>query len=84
MHLIMAQKGLAVTNYIDDIIGQSVLSKSRASLDALRALLVELDFDISEKKVVQPATKVICLGVDIHKGGWTDLSVLKTTPVTTG
>ena len=62
---IMAQKGFAVTNYIDDIIGHSLVSKSRASFDALRALLEELGFDISEKKVVQPATKVTCLGVDI-------------------
>ena len=62
---IMAQKGFAVTNYIDDIIGHSVVSKSKASLNTLRALFVDLGFDISEKKVVQPATKVTCLGVDI-------------------
>ena len=62
---IMAQKGFAVTNYIADIIGHSVVSKSRASFETLRALLLELGFDISEKKVVQPPTKVTCLGVDI-------------------
>ena len=61
----MPQKGFAVTNYIDDIIDHSVVSKSQASIDTLRALLVELGYDISEKKVVQPATKVTCLGVDI-------------------
>ena len=65
VHFIMAQKGLSVTNYIDDVIGHSVVSKSKASFDALTALLLELGFDISEKKVVQPATKVTCLGVDI-------------------
>ena len=65
LHFIMAQKGFSVTNYIDDVIGHSVVSKSKASFDALTALLLELGFDISEKKVVQPATKVTCLGVDI-------------------
>ena len=65
IRFIMAQKGFAVTNYIDDIIGHSVVSKSNDSFNTLRALLVDLGFDISEKKVVQPATKVTCLGVDI-------------------
>ena len=61
---IMAQKGFPVTNYIDDIIGHSVVSQSNDSFQNLRALLLELGFDISEKKV-KPATKVTCLGVDI-------------------
>ena len=61
----MAHKGFSVTNYIDDVIGHSVVSKSKASFDALTAPLLELGFDISEKKVVQPATKVTCLGVGI-------------------
>ena len=61
----MAQKGFSVTNYIDDIIGHSVVSQSNDSFQILRALLLELGFDISEKKVVKPATKVTCLEVDI-------------------
>ena len=61
----MAQKGFSVTNYIDDIIGHSVISKSNDSFQTLRDLLLELGFDISEKKVVEPSTKVTCLGVDI-------------------
>ena len=65
VRFIMAQKGFSVTNYIDDIIGHSVISKSNESFQTLRALLLELSFDISEKKVVQPATRVTCLGVDI-------------------
>ena len=65
IRFIMAQKGFAVTNYIDDIIGHSLVSKSTASFHTLRALLLDLGFDISEKKVVQPSTKVTCLGVDI-------------------
>ena len=62
---IMAQKGFSVTNYMDDIIGHSVISKSNDSFQTLRALLLELGFEISEKKVVEPSTKVTCLGVDI-------------------
>ena len=63
VRFIMAQKGFSVTNYIDDIIGHSVISKSNESFQTLRALLLELGFDISEKKVVQPATRVTCLGL---------------------
>ena len=37
----------------------------QTSFDALRAPLIELGFDISKKKVLQPATRVTCLGVDI-------------------
>ena len=62
---IMAQQGHSVTNYIDDIIGHSVISKSNESFWALRALLLDLGFDISEEKVITPSTKVTCLGVDI-------------------
>ena len=65
MRFIMAQKGFSVTNYIDDIIGHSVVSKSHDSFRALRALLLELGFDISENKVVELVTKVTYLGVDI-------------------
>ena len=61
VRFIMAQKSFSVTNYIDDVIGHSIVSKSKASFDALTALLLELGFDISKKKVVQPATKVTCL-----------------------
>ena len=61
----MAQKGFLATNYTDDIIGHSVVSKSYESFHTLRDLLLELGFDISEKKVVKPATKVTCLGIDI-------------------
>ena len=65
VRFIMAQKGFSVTNYIDDIIGHSVISKSNESFQTLRDLLLELGFDISENNVVQPATRVTCLGVDI-------------------
>ena len=60
----MAQKSFSVTNYIDDIIGHSVISKSNDSFQTLRDLLLELGFEINKKKVVEPSTKVTCLGVD--------------------
>ena len=65
VRFIMAQKGFSVTNYIDDIIGHSVISKSNDSFQTLRALLLELGIEINEKKVVMPATRVTCLGVEI-------------------
>ena len=65
VHFIMSQRGFSVTNYVDDIIGHSLVRKSHDSYQNLRILLTELGFDISEKKVVKLATKVTCLGVDI-------------------
>ena len=62
---IMSKFGFQVTNYIDDIIGHSVASKAEKSFDTLYNVLTELGFDISYKKVVSPATKVVCLGVEI-------------------
>ena len=39
--------------------------------DYLYNLLLDLGFDISEKKVVTPATKVTCLGVEINSENFT-------------
>ena len=49
VRFIMAQNGFSVTNYIDDIIGHSVVSQSSNSFQYLRALLLELGFDIRRK-----------------------------------
>ena len=43
----------------------TLLLANQAIVFNILALLLELGFDISEKKVVTPATKVTCLGVDI-------------------
>ena len=72
----MSRFGFQVTNYIDDIIGHSVASKAEKSFDTLHKLLTELGFDISYKKVVSPATKVVCLGVEIDTEKFT-LSITK-------
>ena len=68
---IMAQSNFQVTNYIEDIIGHAVCSQAHQSFDYLYNLLLDLGFDISEKKVVTPATKVTCLGVEINSENFT-------------
>ena len=68
---ILSKFGFQVTNYIDDIIGHSVVSKAKESFDTLHKLLKELGFDISYKKMVSPATKVVCLGVEIDTKNFT-------------
>ena len=68
---IMNSLGFKVTNYIDDIIGHSVCSQAFDSFNTLFKILTELGFDISQKKIVTPCTKVTCLGVDIDTESFT-------------
>ena len=68
---IMAQSNFQVTNYIVVIIGHAVCSQAHHSFDYLYNLLLDLGFDISEKNVVTPATKVTCLGVEINSENFT-------------
>ena len=65
---IMKSQGYDIINYIDDVIGFGTISTARPSFDALTKLLQKLGLDISVKKLVQPATKVTCLGVELHRG----------------
>ena len=67
----MSKSDFQVTNYIDIIIGYSVCSKARDSFNYLYKLLIELGFDMNKKKVVFPAIKVTCLGVEINSGKFT-------------
>ena len=59
----MAQKGHCDTNYIN-IIGHSLGSQSNSSFQTLRSLFIELGFGISEQKVLKPAARGTCQGVD--------------------
>ena len=68
---IMNSLGFTVTNYIDDIIGHSVISQASESFQTLFKILTELGFDISQKKIVTPCTRVTCLGVDIDTENFT-------------
>ena len=53
-------------NYVDDYVGFSVPSDAKASFDLLFDLLQRLGLTVSQKKLVPPATSVICLGVEIN------------------
>ena len=59
----MRQRDYDVINYIDDILGIDLPSRVDASFDALRSLLLHLGFEISQNKLVRPATCVNCLGI---------------------
>ena len=61
----MRRRGYDVINYMDDFIGLGVPSVARASFDALRILLRQLGLDVSQKKLIAPSTKAVCLGVEI-------------------
>ena len=67
----MNSLGFKVTNYIDDIIGHSVCSQASDSFHILFKILTDLGFDISQKKIVTPCTKITCLGVDIDTENFT-------------
>ena len=60
---IMRQRQFDVINYIDDILGIDVPSKIDASFDALRHILADLGFQISQKKLQAPTTHLNCLGI---------------------
>ena len=57
--------------YIDDVIGFRTISTARRSFEALTKLLTNLGLDISIKKLVQPTTKVTCLGVEVDTKNFT-------------
>ena len=65
IRFIMSQAGHSITNYIDDLVGYGTPSMAQKSYDHLYHLLQELGFKISEKKLVPPSTKCICLGIEI-------------------
>ena len=54
-----------VLNYVNDFIGIATPNVARRSYDALLELLQKLGLEVSVKKLVSPATKVTCLGVDM-------------------
>ena len=62
----MRRHGHKVIDYVDDYIGFGVPSDAKASFDFLFDLLQRLGLTVSQKKLVPPATSVICLGVEIN------------------
>ena len=61
----MRRRGYNVINYVDDFIGLGVPSVVHASFDTLCVLLRQLGLDVSQKKLIAPTTKAVCLGVEI-------------------
>ena len=60
IRFIIKSKGYDVINYIDDVIGFGTVFTAKPSFDTLQDLL-----DISLTKLVEPSTKVTCLGVEV-------------------
>ena len=70
VHYVLRCHGYCVTNYIDDFVGYGTPDVVRHSYDCLRNVLERLGLTISEKKLVPPSTKAVCLGIliDTIKG----------------
>ena len=66
---IMLQRNFDVINDIDDILGIDVPSKINPSYDTLHNLLEELGFEISQKKIETPTTRLNCLGIIVDTPG---------------
>ena len=62
---IMTSRNYDIINYVDDVIGFELPSKSNAAFQCLQDLLRKLCFALNEKKIVTPQTKVSCLGIKV-------------------
>ena len=52
-----------VINYIDDFLGYGMPDVARRSYDTLLDVMTQLGITVSEKKLVAPTTKAVCLGI---------------------
>ena len=59
----MCQCDINVINYIDDFLGYGTPSVARKSFDALFNVMTQLGLTVSEKKLVEPTTRAVCLGI---------------------
>ena len=59
----MRKKGFCVIDYIDDYVRVGIPSVAFHSFKHLTSLMNDLGLIISEKKLVAPSTKIVCLGV---------------------
>ena len=64
---ILRQRDVNVINYIDDFLGYGTPSIAKHSYDALLDIMTQLRITISDKKLVAPTTKAVCLGILIDK-----------------
>ena len=65
VRFIMRQNGHCVIYYIDDYVGLGIPDAAFRSYQFLIDLTNRLVLTISEKKLVEPGTRVVCLGVEI-------------------
>ena len=65
VHYIMRQMNHDVINYIDDFLGYGTPSVADASFHTLLDVMSKLGLTISQKKLVCPTTKAICLGIEV-------------------
>ena len=63
VHFMMQKDNYKVVKYIDDFIGISLPSCAQKSYQRLYSLLQALGLTISEKKLIPPGTKAVCLGI---------------------
>ena len=59
----MRQRDVDVINYIDDFLGYGTPDVARRSYDALLDVMNQLGMTVSEKKLVAPTTRAVCLGI---------------------
>ena len=59
----MRQNGHCVIDYIDDYLGLGIPDVAFRSYQFLIGLMNRLGLMISKKKLVEPGTRVVCLGV---------------------
>ena len=60
---VMRQRDVNVINYIDDFLGYGTPDVARRSYDALLDVMTQLGITVSEKKLVAPTTRAVCLGI---------------------
>ena len=60
---VMRQRDVNVINYIDDFLGYGTPDVARRSYDALLDVMTQLGITVSEKKLVPPTTRAVCLGI---------------------
>ena len=70
VHYVLCCHGYRIINYIDDFAGYGTPDVVRRSFDCSCQILERLGLTISEKKMVEPTIKAICLGIliDTIKG----------------
>ena len=62
---IMRNRGFDIINYIDDFLGFGTPTVAKNAFNTLHDLMSQLGLAISQKKLVPPTTKAICLGIQI-------------------